>query len=238
MTEKTLQVLGNLFHVRVTRGGVEPDAPVDDRGQVGLGTLQRRERHGTDAVDQFLRVSLLKRGGMRHELVKRDAERILVPGKGVDPVREAFRRHVAQRPAPHVLRLPLPCGILQDERQPEVPDMDLPVRVEQQVRRLHVAVQDAAAVGIGESTGGLKPQTCSLARGAFAIMVQPLAVDELHRVIAPVGADARVVDLDDVRMVEHRDHACLVLEPFPLRRIGRQGGRQQLHRDFPVQRHL
>ena len=236
--QEMLQVGRGLVHARVTVRRVERRAAVDDGGELAFGAFERGQGAGTDSCGELVRVLLREHRRVGDEFVQRHAERILVARVGIDTLREAFRGHVAQRADPPSGGVGRARRVLQHERQPEVADMDVALRVEQQVRGLHVPVQHVAAVGVRERTGGLKPQAGDLAGIVDSAAVEPLAVDELHGVITPLGADARVQDLHDVRVVEHRDHARLVLELVALGGVGGQARREEFHRHFPVQRDL
>ena len=72
--EKPVQICHDFRHARITRRRIETDAAVDDCREIGLGTLQRWQRCGADAVDQLLRVLFLQDRRLRDEFVERHAK--------------------------------------------------------------------------------------------------------------------------------------------------------------------
>src|SRR6185436_10903743 len=85
------------------------------------------------------------------------------------------------------------------------------------VRRLHVAMRYAAGVRVIERAEHLAHDPCNiLVREALAgveIILQLLALDELHGDECDAGVLAILVDLDDVRMVQATGGLRFALEP-------------------------
>ena len=106
--------------------------------------------------------------------------------------------------------------------------------VKQDVFRLDVAVDHAAAVGIGQGREQAAQDLACTGLVATEIALSQVAVGQVgHGVIRqPVGGPADVEDADDVRMVQPANGADLVLEPAPAHFIG------QRIRAHDLQRHL
>ena len=134
---------------------------------------------------------------------------------------------------------PMPVGRAGD---PEVGDLDPPVRRHQQVGGLDVAVHDAGRVRRAAGVGGLGEQVAGRV-GVQRLSGQQqrgqrLAVDELHHQERPVHAGpvgggrlAEVEDGRDARVVQGRGVAGLGLEARPERRVVGVLRLEQLHRD-------
>ncbi len=105
-------------------------------------------------ADQAGAVGLVERRPQRQQLVERQPQRVEV-GPGVARALKPLRRHVPQR-ADDVagVRQVLGAGRL---GQPEVGHPDVALAIQEQVRRLDVAVEDALAVGMRERLGHLDP---------------------------------------------------------------------------------
>src|SRR5688500_11933004 len=104
---------------------------------------------------------------------------------------------------------------------------------DQDVGRLDVAVQDAMAVGVGESLGYL----CDQGDGAAGIqptssddLVEACAVDETHVDVEPAVTLAEVVNRNDVRVLEARRAVRLSAEPSTEVLIARDIGWKELER--------
>ncbi len=122
--------------------------------------------------------------------------------------------------------------------QAEVGDVGLAPLVDQDVRRLQVAVQDAPLVGVmnGLGDGGHQPGRGREIGGEVAQpLVQAAARDQLHAEEALARRLAHLVDRHDVGMVELRDGLGLVLEPDQLGLAGEFGRPDDLEGDQPVQ---
>jgi hypothetical protein len=88
-------------------------------------------------------------------------------------------------------------------------------RVDEDVVRFEVAMDDAGAVGCGEATTGSEQDVGDLAgaaRGAGEPEVEGVAVDELHGEEHLVAVGADVEDRDDVGVAEAREGLALAQE--------------------------
>jgi hypothetical protein len=92
-----------------------------------------------------------------------------------------------------------------DARDPEVRHHGLAPR-EQDVLRLHVAVDHAPAVGVGQGGRHVAGDAGRVLERQLAFAVQPraqrLALDVRHHVVENAPLPARVVERQDVRMAE------------------------------------
>ena len=120
--------------------------------------------------------------------------------------------------------------------QPEVEDLDEAVARDHQVLGLEVAVNDAGSVRLGRPSA-----ICTaISRRRFVGTGSPEAtssrrvfpLDELHRDVRDSVRLADVVDGQDVRMVERRGRARLLLEALTAAGVGGQGLGQHLDRDL------
>ena len=162
------------------------------------------------------------------KLPQRHAERIDLAPRVVAP-RELLGGHVLQR-AQHVARVREPV-LLQSFREPEVRDPDMAVAIEQQVGRLHVAMERAMLVRMVQSIRdigtdpGSQPEAVAqrlrtlrlrLLPQPFDHCVESLPVDELHGVeVQPIGL-AAVEHRHDVRVVQSRGGLRFAPEAFEL----------------------
>ena len=126
----------------------------------------------------------------------------------------------------HVIRA------LQQRGDAEVREMQVAFSVYQKVGRLHVLVDHAAAMGVGE---GLR---CGETEDGHVISTRRRDASEIgslhhvHCVEQPFSRRSRHVDLDDVRVVEHRERLGLAQETGAARGTRRDRHRQDLDRDF------
>ena len=218
-----------------------------------LGTLGERPAHDRRDAVGGLGAALLNVGDRGAQVLARDLdERRAAVGR---PAREAV---VEQRPervdvgAP-VEREPLRLlgrhvvagaehaagvgerGGVVDARDAEIGQLGVPVLGQQDVVGLHVAVDHAALVGIGEGRGDLDGDRERLRDGKAALERDPLVqVAPVHQLAdderAPVGL-AAVDHGDDPGVRQQSERARLALEAID--RIGRleAPGVQQLDRD-------
>ena len=119
----------------------------------------------------------------------------------------------------------------------EVENMRLAALVHEDVSRLQIAMDDAAAVGGEDRFGDLRDEfddRSPLARDA----IERHAVDVVHREPPPAGGDAAVDDANDAGNVEPGEELDLPLEApsFAGRREGAVD--EELDRDRPVRRTL
>ena len=121
----------------------------------------------------------------------------------------------------------------------EVGDLHLAGGGDEHVAGLHVAVDDAVAVGEAEGGGHVgadvgHPVGVERALGAQDVR-QRAAVDVLHDDEVGAVRLAPVVDADDVGVVEVGGRRGLPPEPLDERRVGGELGEQHLHGDGPVE---
>ena len=123
--------------------------------------------------------------------------------------------------------------------QSEVEDLDPAVLRDEEVLRLQIPVNDPFLVSGGKPPGNLDGVVDHLARRESSstreFRAQRLALQKLldHVGRALVGSD--VVDEGDVRMIECARRLRLLLETSQTIQIRRQGDRQHLDRDVPLQ---
>ena len=137
-------------------------------------------------------------------------------------------RHVARR-AHHEARAGEPAGRIQrglrlGPRQAEVEQLDA-VRRQEHVRRLQVAMDDAAAVEGGQGRQdpeGHRHRVGDAHRTAVQPIGERLALEQLHRDEEAGRVLADFVDLADVGMVDARRGARLAPEAPARRLVGRQ----------------
>ena len=129
--------------------------------------------------------------------------------------------------------------VVEAPREPEVGEIDMLRAVEQDVRRLDVAVHEAACVRSVQRGRDLRadrdrPAGSSAPFGSEQ-RAEIAAVHEPHREIdAPVDV-ARVVDRDDIRVLERHHELRLAREALAEALVPGQGRRHQLQRDRPLQ---
>ena len=201
---------------------------------------QRRWRV-VDVGEQSRRVARpLERGRPRQRVVEDAAQRVDVGADGRLVALHLLGRQVVGRPD-HLagLRQPrLRLGL----GQAEVGQVDVLVRVEQDVARLDVAVDQPARVGGVERTGDAaddphRPlgRQRTLARDQLQ-QIGP--VDVAHRQVQRALELARLVHRDDVGVIEHRRQPRLTLEAGAEVIVVGVHGRDQLHRHRPLQAEL
>ena len=158
-------------------------------------------------------------------------------------VLQLFGRHVVRRADGQAAgrQRDLVLGLAEQLGDAEVGDLHPALRVEQDVLRLDVAVQDAFVVGELERLANLRHEHHRLLRGEPARLhrlAQVYAVHELHQQVEEPAGLAEVMDGDDVRVVQPRQHAGLAVESLGEGGVGGQRLRQELERDEAVQLRL
>ncbi len=149
-------------------------------------------------------------------------------------------RHVGRRADAGHLRGLEALALL--EGGAEVAHLGLAVLRQQDVPRLDVAVDDAVVVRVLERADALEDDLDHLAdrqqAGDARVRLEGHAGNVFHHQVAALGLDHRVVDVDDVRMVELAGerglgHERLVLHPLGLG-VGALARQQHLDRHVPV----
>jgi hypothetical protein len=110
--------------------------------------------------------------------------------------------------------------------------------VDQDVRRLHVAVHEPVCVGDVQRACDLPADADAALRFQRAVPKQRLqvgAADQPHGDVELATDLPRVVDRDDVRMLERGGEARLAQEPLAERYVLRQLRREQLQRDVAIE---
>ena len=123
------------------------------RGNRGVELPEQGRIVAAHPFDQLVAIGGLVGRAQSHQLIEREAQAVEV-GPRVAPPREAFRGHVANR-AQDIAGAGQILG-LERLGQPEVGHPDVSLRVQQQVRRLDVAMENALPVGVFERQGDLK----------------------------------------------------------------------------------
>ena len=99
---------------------------------------------------------------------------------------------------------------------PEVDDLDPPIRADQDVARLHVAVDETAGVGGGQRSRYPGADARGLAGRQWGAPSedrrQVLTVDQLHDDVGTARVLSVVIDRDDVRVTERRGRLGLLPE--------------------------
>ena len=212
------QVARQVFGARVSR--LERlrqrlgDDVVEQLGHVGIEHARRRRDDVRDLVHQCAHAVAGERRRAGQHLVEHHAER-----EDVRLVRRASPQRLLRR---HVLRrTEHGAGLRQllrgaHARDAEVGDLHSAVVEHHDVRRLDVAVHDAARVGVGQAVGHLRGDRHRLrhrqARPFLQDGAQLGALDELHRHVGDVLRAADVVDGDDRGVVQAAGGARLLRE--------------------------
>ena len=135
-------------------------------------------------------------------------------------MQQALGRHVAQGAVLGVGARDGCAAVFKDAREAEVGNVHRSLCVDDEVRRLDVAVHHLAAVGIGEGGCGLESGGRDIAQVLERVLVEPFAVHDFHRVVARAGALAGADHLYDVWVVQHGDDARFGLELVAARCVG------------------
>jgi hypothetical protein len=157
----------------------------------------------------------------RHHLVEQDPEREDVRAVVAPPAPHLLGGHEAHRPEARALaRHRRRCRLLGIQTLPpgqaEVQDLDPPVRGQEDIGGLEVAVRDRLRVGGGEAMGHVYRGLDRLAQrqGALAQpFAQRLALEQLRDDVGSTGVGPHVVDDDHVRVGESGHGPRFPLEP-------------------------
>ena len=130
--------------------------------------------------------------------------------------------------------------------QSKIGQPDLAGRIEDQVRRFHVAVDHITLMGMGQGLGGLqrpagrldKIQRDSLLLRLLQHGSQAAALDELHGIVEHALLLADGEDRYDVRVVQLGDRLGLALEPFHGILVGNACEAEDFEGHFPLEREL
>lgn len=123
----------------------------------------------------------------------------------------------------------------------EIGDFDAATRIEEQVFRLDIPMEDALLVGVLEGLANFRDDGerftgREAARAHRLAEIQ--AIDILHnKIIEPTGL-AEIMHCDDVRMVQFGQKARFAIETLGEMRVGRECFGQKFERDDPVQARL
>ena len=204
----------------------------------------RERRHMLDHRGRDLRQrAAAKRPLIGEQLVEHDAEREHV-GAPIDGLlADLLGRHVVRRAAGNVVA-GLRVVLMGDARDAEVEHARLGAADHEDVRRLDVAVHDTLAVRVGKRVGDAAHDQRGLHRRrlpAFLTqLAQVAALQQLHRDVGVVVADAGVEHRHDVRMAQAGSGARLVEEERVERGalLGRDLEIQRLDRDQPRQQRV
>ena len=172
----------------------------------------------------------------RQHLIEHHARGVDV-GARVDPVAPRLLGGDVVHRSERLLREGLP--LVFQARDAEVCDLHAPVAQHHDVLGLDVAVDDAAAVRVGECAHDLGDEVHRLApvhaAAALHILLEGDPVDQLHDDILRVTRGGDVIDRDDVRMGELGNGARLVAEAAAELRVVRQFVLENLDRHETVQ---
>ena len=231
--------------------GILRETPFDDPAQrdrrkggeradrLRLVPDDRRERLGGRAAGE--------RALSREHLVEDGPERKLVGAEIDRPAARLLGRHVADGPE-HDSR---PRGLahrfrsgeagvagLDELGQAEVENLHEAVLRDHEVLGLQIAVDDPGGVRLREGVRDLRgdrENPFGRKRPSRDELTQSRSLDELHRDPRNGAGLADLVDRDDVRVVQRRGGARLLLEAGEPVRVGRERLRQHLDRDFAAQ---
>ena len=144
-----------------------------------------------------------------------------------------LRAHVTGRPDHRTVRGQGDVG--RTQRDAEIRHHHAPVAIDQDVRSLHVAVDDAALVREQEGPRGSlqHEQDRRHRQGALRVenLVEGSALDEFHGDEQDPADLPHPIHRDDVRMLELGDHASFALEALGGARRQAELGREHLERD-------
>ena len=238
----TAELAGGLISILGPLGHRPRDDRLQGSGHVGDEGADRRRR-GLQVREDLRRARRARKRHRAGQGVKEQAAKRVDVGARVDvELLELLRRRVVQRAEDHAGARQLRRagdGLRQAEVGQERVHR-LPAVFDQHVRRLDVAVHDAAAMRGLDRVG----EICDEQRGrrrceAVLEREDPAevgALDVLHRHVQQLILFAGVVDGQDVRVPDRRRGAALALKARAKVRVGRQCRCDELQRDLALQR--
>ena len=216
---------------------------VEGRGHLDAHPRRRHRRVAGDAVKHGQRRRRVKRVLARQQLVEQDAEREDVAGGRDRFTARLFGRQIAER-AQHQsgARLGADGGIAgmlahRDACQAEVEHLHVAVGAHHHVVGLDVAMDDLLRVCHGQRLGHLAREVARLVDGGALAnhLAQRAALHQLHDDEAARGGLARLVNGDDVGVVQGRDGQRLTDKTVDGLRFLVQPRRHQFHGDVAPQ---
>ncbi|KZM36087.1 hypothetical protein OJAG_12910 [Oerskovia enterophila] len=210
--------------------GGEPRFDVGGRRHVGVDVLEGDLQRGLARVGK----------AAREHLVGHDTDRVHVRPCVAAARRDQLGAEVGDRAEDGAGRGRR--GLRHSARETEVRDLDVPRRVDQDVLRLDVAVDQALAVGRGQGVQDLLEQLEGAAHGQRALVLQDVAERRaryvLHGQVAGLAVDPLVVDGDHARVGQARRGPRLAPEARDELRAVRALGQVRVHdfeRDLAVE---
>ncbi len=176
----------------------------------------------------------------REQPVEQHAERVEVRLSVDGPAGELLGRRVGERADELTVARDL-VERFEQPRGPEVEELHASVALHQHVRRLQIAVDDAALVEVVERIGDgahdadhlQRSPRCAGPSARLGVDLGGDAVEELHRQIGlALVREPEAVDAHDVRVVEPRQRPVLAIEA----RNGQARLREELEREPLVAR--
>ena len=242
--EEPIQFLGQSSRRAVPPPGLLLQAFQADRLQVqGHGRVELTHRHGLlpHHLDQRVhRRGRLERRPARQQAVEDRAQRVHVRRRtDLLPLR-LLRRHIAGRPH-HLTGVGQAAVAFELLRQAEVGHLGTSQRVEQDIRRLQIAVDHTFVVRIFDRIGHLADQLGRLAWRQRAVrdlrrQACPLHEPHAEEVLTVVLAD--LVDRHDAGMIEIGSGFGFQVEALDLVFARELPGQDHLERDGPVEADL
>ncbi len=242
------QAIGELLgdHARRDRALVGPfgeellNEVVEPTGDLGVERADRSGRAVGDLLeDREGRIP--REGGLARRHLVEDGPQTEEVGAFVDIVpQRLFGSHVERRPRDEAR--PRDLHVLNAPREAEVGQLHA-VRLlfEQDVPRLHVAMDQPFGVRGGEAGGDLHADPQNGRQRQPPLTRQPglqrFPLDELHHQIGEIGVGGPLdlMDRDDMLMSDRGGGASLATEPLPGDFVPRQIGRQDFDGDGPME---
>ena len=173
----------------------------------------------------------------REELVRERSHRVLIGERGTGVTETLLGAHVGRRPDTQPGSREL-RGV-DDLRDAEIRDLNVAATIDENVRRLDVAVHDPLIVRVLQGVAELDEEPLDDANGKRGVRsdqgIERRAVHELHDEKQRIAFVADRVDHDDVRMIQLRRRPCLALEPLFHSFVEGEVRQHGLDRHLPVQ---